>query len=116
MSYYKHHDIGSALLDVAVVLGSRTAYRVGSRTTVPFLVLYVHMGSRTIAWDLIPRWISYNTVSRTAWDRIAWDLVLATAWDLVLCGISYSVGSCTARDQNMSHYKYVTMRNYNMSL
>ena len=53
------------------------------------------MGSRTIAWDLIPRWISYNTVSRTAWDRIAWDLVLATAWDLVLCGISYSVGSRT---------------------
>ena len=70
----------------------------GSCTTVPFLVLYVHMGSRTIAWDLIPRWISYNTVSRTAWDRIAWDLVLATAWDLVLCGISYSVGSCTAWD------------------
>jgi hypothetical protein len=68
---------------------------VGSRTTVPFLVLYVRMGSRTIAWDLIPRWISYNTVSRTAWDRIAWDLVLATAWDLVLCGISYSVGSRT---------------------
>ena len=67
----------------------------GSRTTVPFLVLYVPMGSRTIAWDLIPRWISYNTVSRTAWDRIAWDLVLATAWDLVLCGISYCVGSRT---------------------
>jgi hypothetical protein len=74
---------------------------VGSRTTVPFLVLYVPMGSRTIAWDLIPRWISYHTVSRIAWDRIAWDLVLATAWDLVLAtawdlvqrGISYSAGS-----------------------
>jgi hypothetical protein len=92
---------------------------VGSRTTVTFLVLYVRMGSRTIAWDLIPRWISYNTVSRTAWDRIAWDLVLATAWDLVLAtawdlvlatawdlvqrGILYSAGSKHESPQICDH-------------
>jgi len=44
-------------------------YRVGSRTTVPFLVLYGisyhRMGSRT-AWDLVLCEISYRVGSRTA--------------------------------------------------